>query len=106
MQLKAILSVVAGTVGLVATAVLAGQAQAPEPAGVPTFARDIAPILYANCASCHRPGEIAPMSLLTYAEARPWAQAIGRRVAQPLKITSSAPRICSFIGTAKRVEQI
>ena len=58
-----------------------GHAQAPQPADVPTFTKDVAPILYANCASCHRPGEIAPMSLLTYAEARPWAQAIGRRVA-------------------------
>ena len=82
MPLKAIFSVVAGTAGLVASAVLAGHAQAPEATGVPTFARDIAPILYSNCASCHRPGEIAPMALLTYAEARPWAQAIGRRVAE------------------------
>ena len=44
--------------------------------GVPTFARDVAPILYKNCVGCHRPGEIAPMSLLTYEEARPWAKAI------------------------------
>jgi hypothetical protein len=44
--------------------------------GVPTFARDVAPILYKNCVGCHRPGEIAPMSLLSYEEARPWAKAI------------------------------
>ena len=81
MQPKAILSVVAGTVGLVATAVLAGHAQAPEATGVPSFSRDIAPILYANCAGCHRPGEIAPMSLLTYKDARPWARAIRDNVA-------------------------
>ena len=43
---------------------------------VPTFSRDVAPILYRNCASCHRPGEIAPMSLMTYADARPWAKSI------------------------------
>jgi hypothetical protein len=54
-----------------------GDQYAPRPAaGVPTFARDVAPILMKNCASCHRPGEIAPMSLLTYEEARPWARAI------------------------------
>ena len=47
----------------------------------PTFARDVAPILYANCVECHRAGEIAPMSLITYAEVRPWAQAIVRQVA-------------------------
>jgi len=62
-------------------AAAASHAQAPQTDPVPTFARDIAPVLYANCVSCHRPGEIAPMPLLTYADARPWAQAIARRVA-------------------------
>jgi hypothetical protein len=46
----------------------------------PTFSRDVAPILYKNCTSCHRPGEIAPMSLLTYKDARPWARSIAARV--------------------------
>ena len=46
----------------------------------PTFTHDIAPILYANCVECHRAGEIAPMSLITYAEVRPWAKAIVRQV--------------------------
>lgn len=41
----------------------------------PTF-RDVAPILEHRCQSCHRPGEIAPMPLLTYAQTRPWAKAI------------------------------
>ena len=36
-----------------------------EKAGAPTFAKDVAPILFKNCVGCHRPGEIAPMSLLT-----------------------------------------
>ena len=62
-------------------AIVAAQAQAPQNRPVPTFAHDIAPVLYANCVSCHRPGEIAPMSLLSYTDARPWAQAIARRVA-------------------------
>jgi mono/diheme cytochrome c family protein len=35
----------------------------------PTFNKDIAPILYENCATCHRPGEVAPFSLLTYQDA-------------------------------------
>jgi hypothetical protein len=47
----------------------------------PTYSRDVAPILYANCTGCHRPGEIAPMSLLTYADVRPWARSIAARVA-------------------------
>jgi hypothetical protein len=45
-------------------------------AAVPTFNKDVLPILQVNCQQCHRPGEIAPMSLLTYTEARPWAKAI------------------------------
>ena len=46
----------------------------------PTFVDDIAPILHENCASCHRPEEIAPMSLRTYREVRPWARSIARAV--------------------------
>jgi hypothetical protein len=42
----------------------------------PTFYEDVLPILQANCQSCHRPGEVAPMALLTYEQARPWARAI------------------------------
>src|SRR5258708_2247501 len=44
----------------------------------PTFNKDVAPILFAHCASCHRPGEVAPFSLLTFADARPRAKAIAR----------------------------
>ena len=45
-------------------------------ADAPTFYKDVLPILQANCQTCHRPGEVAPMSLLTYEQARPWARAI------------------------------
>jgi hypothetical protein len=48
----------------------------PDAARIPTFSKDVAPILYKNCTGCHRPGEIGPMSLLTYADARPHAKAI------------------------------
>src|ERR1700676_4179411 len=50
-------------------------------AAAPTFTKDVAPIFYKNCVSCHRPGEIAPMSLLDYQSARPWAKAIREAVA-------------------------
>jgi len=49
-------------------------------APTPTYAKDVAPILFERCAECHRPGEAAPMSLLTYKEVRPWAKAIREKV--------------------------
>ncbi len=45
-----------------------------------TFTRDVAPILEKNCQGCHRPGEAAPFSLLTYQQARPWAKAMKEAV--------------------------
>ena len=48
----------------------------------PAYSKDVAPIIYKHCVECHRAGEIAPMSLLTYEEVRPWARAIREQVAQ------------------------
>lgn len=45
-------------------------------ATAPTYSRDVAPILYKHCTECHRPGEMAPMSLMTYADVRPYAKAM------------------------------
>ena len=45
-----------------------------------TFAKDVAPIFQQKCQECHRPGAMAPMSLVSYADARPWARAIKTRV--------------------------
>jgi mono/diheme cytochrome c family protein len=59
------------------------QTQRRAPAAAPsavTFTKDVAPILYKNCAECHRPSMFAPMSLMTYEETRPWARAIKQRV--------------------------
>ena len=55
--------------------------QAPTAAPQVTFTKDIAPILQRSCQQCHRPNSVAPMSLLTYEEARPYAAAIKRRTA-------------------------
>jgi len=60
---------------MVIVGVLAGAAPLSA-AGAPTFYKDVLPILQAHCQTCHRPGEVAPMSLLTYEETRPWARAI------------------------------
>jgi len=67
-----------GIAALVASTVLASSARADT--ATPTFSADVAPILYKNCVSCHRPGEMGPMSLVHYADARPWAKAIRDRV--------------------------
>src|SRR5882724_4510968 len=48
--------------------------------GTPTFSKDVAPIFQEKCQACHRPNSIAPMSLVTYEEARPWARSIKTRV--------------------------
>jgi hypothetical protein len=45
-----------------------------------TFAKDVVPILRAKCQDCHHTGGVAPMSLVTYEESRPWARAIKVRV--------------------------
>src|SRR5437867_7788356 len=67
--------VVAVVCGVVLTTAAGTRVRAGAPVA-PTFSKDVAPILYKNCTTCHRPGEFAPMSLLTYADARPWARSI------------------------------
>src|SRR5689334_10217726 len=65
---------------LVVSSLVLGGAAAAAADGAPTFTKDVAPILYAKCVSCHRAGEVAPMSLITYNEVRPWAKAIRGKV--------------------------
>jgi hypothetical protein len=48
----------------------------------PTFTKDISPIFQEKCEACHRPDSIAPMSLVTYEDARPWARSIRSRVSE------------------------
>jgi hypothetical protein len=72
--MRTALIVVAGTlVGFLA-------ASSAAAADSPTFYKDVLPILQANCQACHRPGEVAPMSLITYEQTRPWARAIQKAV--------------------------
>src|SRR5688572_17823145 len=52
----------------------------PANPSAPTFSKDVAPIVYQKCVSCHRPGEVAPMSLITFRDARPWAASIRDKV--------------------------
>ena len=54
--------------------------QAPAAAPSPTFTKDVLPILQRSCQNCHRPGTPAPMALINYQDARPWARAIKQKV--------------------------
>jgi len=68
-----------------------GKAQTPNIAKVAsaesggreiTYSKDVAPIFYKHCVACHHPNDIAPMSLMSYNEVRPWATSIREKVAQ------------------------
>ena len=61
----------------VVVALISGTALAAEDEE-PTFSKDVAPIFQAKCEACHRPNSIAPMSLVTYQESRPWARSGAR----------------------------
>ena len=69
--------VVLGAVLAVTPAARAADARVAAPV---TFSKDVAPILQDKCQACHQPNSIAPMSLITYEETRPWARSIKERV--------------------------
>ena len=63
-----------------ASAFAARLVRRPEGQPAPTFYKDVLPILQDHCQSCHRPGEVAPMPLVTYEQTRPWAAAMAHAV--------------------------
>jgi mono/diheme cytochrome c family protein len=71
---------IVGVLAVAAAPVVAADA-ASGSVVAPTFARDVAPIFQQKCQACHRPESIAPMSLITYEDVRPWARSIRTRVA-------------------------
>lgn len=72
----------------------------------PNFTKDVAPILYKNCVSCHRPGEIAPMSLLDYQSTRPWAKAIrGAVLSRKMPPWFADPRYGDFANDPRLTNQ-
>ncbi|HTG14043.1 MAG TPA: cytochrome c [Blastocatellia bacterium] len=74
---KLVLPILIAVVGLIGL----GSSSANSNNKEVTFSKDVAPIFFNNCAECHRPGEAAPMSLLSYKDARPWARSIKEKVA-------------------------
>src|SRR5262252_4738741 len=70
-----------GIASVVALAVSIGAFKQPvPPSATPTFYKDVLPILQDHCQSCHRPGEVAPMPLVTYEQTRPWSDSIAHAV--------------------------
>src|SRR5437870_1892013 len=81
-KMSAGFGVTSAFVGALILPVMVPVAAPAQPAGRSvTFTKDIAPIFQAKCEACHRPDSMAPMSLITYDAARPWARAIRARVA-------------------------
>jgi hypothetical protein len=76
---KSALITILGMAGLAAAGLPLAGTQAQTAA--PTFSKDVAPIFYKNCVSCHRPGEMAPMALITYSQVRPWVRSIRTKIA-------------------------
>ena len=76
-------------------------AMAGEAETTPTFTKDVAPILFENCVSCHRPNHLAPMSLMSYDEARPWARAVKTKVvAREMPPWGAAPDVQAYKNDA------
>lgn len=87
--------------GCVATTFAMAATPTAGPASV-TFNKDVLPVLQKNCQECHRPGEVAPMSLLTYKDARPWAKAIKSAVVSRKMPPWFADEVSSFHFTNDR----
>jgi hypothetical protein len=74
--MKRVCALLLGSLAISAPALAAG----PAAAAVPTFTKDVAPIVYDKCVACHRKGEVAPMTLTSYDDVRPWAKVIKNKV--------------------------
>ena len=98
------------TIGLAVMGMLTTASRSSNAATI-TFTKDIAPIFYAKCAECHRPGQIAPMSLMNYKEVRPWAKSIRERVVDgSMPPWSADPKVGHWANdprlSAKEIETI
>ncbi|HYM25152.1 MAG TPA: cytochrome c [Vicinamibacterales bacterium] len=89
-------------VGVCAAAAVGAAPPVRTAAPAVTFTKDVAPILHARCVTCHRAGEVAPMSLITYQEARPYARAIRDRVvSRAMPPWFADPHFGSFANDAR-----
>lgn len=85
---------------------IGGPAAQKTAAPVPTFYKDVLPILQDHCQSCHRPGEVAPMPLVTYEQTRPWAVSMAHAVVTKMMPPWFAdPRYGHFADDTSLTEQ-
>jgi hypothetical protein len=89
----------------IAIALSALHSTAKANAQTPTWTEDIAPLMQDKCMNCHRPGEVAPMSLLTYNDARPWARSIQRMVEERIMPPWHADPQFGDFGNNRRMTQ-
>ena len=80
--------VVLGLAAFVGWFVIQRETAVPQAQSAVTFSQNVAPILFANCTTCHRPGEAAPFQLMSYRDARPLAKAIAAATASFVLKTS------------------
>jgi len=105
--MKKIFSVLSAVTFIAAVSIaLSPVAGASGPPKAVTFTKDVAPILYQHCAECHRPNDMAPMSLLTYKAARPWARSIKEKVvARQMPPWHADPHYGQFANDRRLSEQ-
>jgi len=95
MNYKSCLPVVLGALLVMNLRPEASGQQPPAEILAPTFSQHVAPIVYAKCIQCHRPGEVAPMSLINYRDVQPWARSIRTQL-----VERTMPPFHSTAGTA------
>src|ERR1700689_147798 len=99
----------AGVLGLLGLGCCLGGGFSPQTTAAPaapTFYKNVLPILQNHCQSCHRPGEVAPMPLVTYEQTRPWAASMAHSVTMRVMPPWFAdPRYGHFANDASLTDQ-
>ena len=91
--------------GILCAAFVAFPALATAQSGVVTYHEDVVPVLQKNCQTCHRPGEAAPFSMLTYRDTRPWAASMKRAVVSRKMPPWHADPTVGHFGNDRRLSQ-
>ncbi len=100
-----LIAAIGAVAGVCATTAVAQAEGDPATSSTVTFAKDVAPIFQRSCQQCHRPGQVAPMSLLTYNESRPWAKSIKAKVhTRAMPPWHADPRYGEFVNDRRLTE--